>query len=168
MFCTNCGKEIQPNQAFCSNCGNAINNTAQQPQATINQQSYSAPNPQYTQPVNNQYNPQYNAPYAPQPNFQNNNLQLIQYADKAKNIKTLGIVATVLMFGIGFILSVVIWIMSSGLNEPFVNPENPADMEVLRKAKKDLSLGKKLSFAPIIALAFCFLFGVFLGMAGLA
>ena len=72
------------------------------------------------------------------------------------------------MFGIGFILSIVIWIMSSGLNEPVVNPQNPADMEVLQKAKKDLNLGKKLAFVPFIALALSFLFGVFLGAAGLA
>ena len=86
------------------------------------------------------------------------------FAEKANTIKVLGIIATVLCFGIGFIFSIIIMIKASGLNAPSVIPENPFDAAQLEKAKKDLSLGKKLAAIPFIALGICFIIGFFGGV----
>lgn len=175
MNCQNCGQPIQDGAAFCPNCGATANNfSQQQPNFTQNAQQYP---PQYQQPYQPPYQPPMGNPYNPQPQqyglpFQQpvplgNYLAVLNFAEKAKTVKVLGIVATVLMFGIGFIFSIVIWIMSSSLSEPMADPSNISEFAILQKAKKDLALGKKLAWAPPIAFVVCFIFGMFFEMLGI-
>ncbi len=170
MNCQNCGQPMQDGAVFCPNCGATANNFTQPNNFAQNQQPYQQSYQQpYQQPMGNPYNPQpqqYGVPYQQQA-FSNNFLAVSNFAEKAKTIKVLGILATVLMFGIGFIFSIVIWIMSASLTEPMADPSNMSEFALLQKAKKDFSLGKKLALAPPIALGVCFIFGMFIGMLGI-
>lgn len=151
MFCTNCGKEIPDNANFCDGCGAQIGTTQAQPQQTPYSQPQQAtyiqqPAPQ--QPV-----------FQQQPYYPTSNIIIQDFANKANTIKTLGIVATVLCFGIGFIFSIILLVKASGLSEPNVIPANQFEADMLEKAKKNIQTGKKLSAIPFIAIGLCFIIG---------
>ena len=106
MFCPYCGNNIEDNLTNCPVCGSPTVIQAQQPQQ-----------PQPQQPMPNQviYQQPYANPY--QPNPYNNGMQgfmggnqgaILDYTDEATSIRNLGIVAAVLMLGIGFILSIIV------------------------------------------------------------
>ena len=168
MFCTQCGKSIPDNAKFCDGCGAQIGATAQPQQTTYTQQPQQ---PTYIQqPQQAAYiqqpvqKPVYQQPVYQQPTCSPSSLLIKDFAEKANSIKVLGIIATVLCFGIGFIFSIIIMVKSSGLTAPAVIPENPYDAAQLEKAKKDFNLGKKLAAIPFIALGLCFIIGFFGGV----
>jgi hypothetical protein len=122
MICTRCGTYIEDGETVCYKCGfifeeNVQQNNYNQPQP-YNQQGYNQQS--YGQPAYNQphggYNQQYD-PYAqPQGGYGYNSpdkMELANFAKAAKDMLTSGILATVLMFGIGFAFSILIWIKKS-------------------------------------------------------
>lgn len=168
MFCTNCGKEIPDNANFCDGCGAQIGATQAQPQQTPYSQPQQAtyiqqPAPQPQQRIYVQQAAPQPAPQQPvfqqQPYYPTSNIIIQDFANKANTIKTLGIVATVLCLGIGFIFSIILLVKASGLSEPNVIPANQFEADMLEKAKKNIQTGKKLSAIPFIAIGLCFIIG---------
>jgi len=85
-----------------------------------------------------------------------------RFAEQAKPIKVLGIFAAVLMFGIGFIFSIIIWIKSSGIIAPEVTTTNPDEIAELEEAKRNLNLGRRLAGFPIAAIGISIFLGILL------
>ncbi len=86
------------------------------------------------------------------------------FYDEARTLRNLGIVAAVLMFGIGIIFSIIIWIKSSSIQEPKVTTTNPAELAVLETAKKYYNSARNLSSLPIVGMALGFILGGLIGM----
>lgn len=135
MFCSKCGKEIMDEAVICPNCGCATNN-------------YQATNT--AQNTTSIYSEDY-------PIIKN-------FADVAKNIKTLGIIAAVLMLGIGLIFSSIIWITTSKVKIPEITTTNPNEIAEFESAKRNYNLGKALAILPVAAICLCFSIGIFIGM----
>lgn len=135
MFCSKCGKEIMDEAIVCPNCGCATNNyNVQQP----------------VQPTNNTYSKDY--------------LAIKQFYEHATTLRNLGIVAAVLMFGIGIIFSIIIWIKSSSIKVPEIQPTNPAELAELETAKARLKTATNLASLPIAGIALGFIIGGMIGM----
>ena len=164
MFCTNCGKEIPDNANFCDGCGAQIGATQAQPQQTPYSQPQQAtyiqqPAPQPQQRIYVQQPAPQQPVFPQQPYYPTSNIIIQDFANKANTIKTLGIVATVLCLGIGFIFSIILLVKASGLSEPNVIPANQFEADMLEKAKKNIQTGKKLSAIPFIAIGLSFIIG---------
>ena len=86
-----------------------------------------------------------------------------EFAKKARSLKTLGIFAAILMFGIGIFLSIGIWVSKAKI--PAVTPSNAVEEQMLAKAIKDYNLAKKLAILPVIALVLSFVIGFISGLA---
>ena len=87
-----------------------------------------------------------------------------EFAEKATAIRNLGIIAAILMFGIGIIFSIIIWIKApkqSGL--PEVTTTNPVELAEFEAAKRKLSLGTTLSTLPLLGIALSVFIGVVAG-----
>ena len=143
-YCPRCNAAMPDEAIFCSACGADSNNF------------YSA----YGNPYAG------STPYGAAPGFSANSMAIQEFSKKASTIQTLGILAAVFMGGIGFIFSIVIWIMMSGAKEPFVPTATPQEQAMLESARKKLNLGKILSFVPPACLALCFVFGFVIGFLG--
>lgn len=167
MFCNQCGNNIADGLANCPVCGApAVSQAAvQEPVNPVNGQNY---NQSYNQPYGQQYNQPYGQPYSPygMPGFAGNSSLINDFLSQAKTLRTYGIVATVLMFGIGFIFSIVILVKAGKLKEPTLYNPTPAETEELEKAKKVLKTAKILAFVPFIALALSFVYGFVMGLTG--
>ena len=126
MFCSKCGKEIMDEAVICPNCGCATNN-------------YNAPQ----QPINttNTYSDDY--------------LTIKQFAEQARVLRNLGIAAAVLMFGIGIIFSIIIWVKQSKNKIPEITTTNPAEIAEFETAKRRYKLANSLSGLPLIAIGLC-------------
>ena len=166
MFCTNCGKEIPDNANFCHGCGAQVG--AAQPQAQPQQTPYAQPQqatyiqqpaPQPQQRIYVQQPAPQQPVFQQQPYYPTSNIIIQDFANKANTIKTLGIIATVLCLGIGFIFSIILLVKASGLSEPAVIPANQFEADMLEKAKKNIQTGKKLSAIPFIAIGLSFIIG---------
>ena len=175
MNCPYCQSVLPENATQCLFCGNAVNTQSPPQQPQYQQPQYQQPQyqqPQYQQAPPQQYAGQpYGNPYNAQPPYGGmyqapsmSSIEINQFADKAKTLKILGIVATVLMFGIGIFFSIGIW--AKKLQIPQAIPSNPIEQQTLDKAIKDYELAKKLSFVPVIALGICFIVGFISGLAG--
>lgn len=157
-YCPNCNNPVPDGSNFCPTCGaqaSGNNNYA-------NGNPYGAGNP-YA--AGNPYNT--DSPYGADP-FGNvgpgpsyNYMAVQKFSKKATTIRNLGIAAAILLFGIGFIFSIIIWVMSSGLQEPFVTNPTPFERAELESARKKLKLGKILAFLPVVAFVISFLVGFF-------
>lgn len=190
MNCPNCQNALEENASFCSNCGfnlatqpdiaqaQAVQDSNPQynsPQYTQPQQpQYSQPQqPQYSQPQQPQYTqPQYTQPQYGQPQYGQPqyggfpgmvNPEINEFAKKANTLKVFGILAAVLMFGIGIVFSIIIWVTK--LPDPVSAPSNPGEAQLLEKARKDRDLGKKLAVLPLIGLVLSFAIGFIGGIA---
>ncbi len=153
MNCPFCQNVIPDNSAQCPACGKLLYTQApQQPQ-----------NP-YMNAQGQAYNPYANGAAQPYNGYNPASGIINEFAKKAKSLKTSGIIATVLMFGIGIFFSISIWV--SRLQIPQVTPSNQIEAQMLEKAIKDYNLAKKLSFVPVIALVLCFIIGFIGGLAG--
>lgn len=84
------------------------------------------------------------------------------YAEKAKQIKVLGIIGAVLMFGIGIIFAIIVLCQTAKIKEPAVSTTNPQETAELEKAKRDMLLGQKLSALPM------FVFAILIDIVGVA
>ena len=131
MFCSKCGKEIMDEAVVCPNCGCATNNYSEQ------QQSINT--------TTNSYSDDY--------------LVIKQFYEKATTLRNLGIAAAVLMFGIGIIFSIIIWIKSSSIQVPEIQPTNPVELAELETAKKRLKTATNLAPLPIVGIALGFMIG---------
>lgn len=158
MYCPYCGSVLPENSAQCLFCGKEINSQPQQPQYQ------QAPPQQFAgQPYGNPctqppYGEMNQAPAMP-------SFEISNFANKAKSMKTQGIIAAVLMFGIGIFFSIGIWV--SKVQIPQIIPSNPMEQQMLDKAIHDYNLAKKLSFLPLIGIALSFIFGFIGGLAGI-
>ncbi len=172
MFCPNCGNNIEDNLMNCPVCGSPTALQEQQPVQNQDNQTV------YQQPVQNQYN-QYGQPnqpimqqpyqyqqnqFAGMPGFSGNYPVVSEFADQAKTLRTYGIVAAILMFGIGFIFSIVIFVKSRKLKVPELFNPTPEEIELLEKGKKRLKTAKILAILPIIGWALSFIVGFINGL----
>ncbi len=157
MNCPNCQHINEDNASFCSVCGSSLTAQPQFTKPQFTQPQFTKP--QFTQPQFTQ--PQYGQPQYGYPGMVNPEIE--EFAKKAKTIKILGILAAVLMFGIGIIFSIVIWITKAPV--PFASPGNPVEAQLIQQAIKDRELGKKLAGLPLIGLAIAFAVG-FVGFVG--
>ena len=155
MFCPYCGNNIEDNLTNCPVCGSPTVIQAQQPQQT-----------QPQQPMPNQviYQQPYANPY--QPNPYNNGMQgfmggnqgaILDYTDEATSIRNLGIVAAVLMLGIGFILSIIVFVKASRLKEPQLFNPTPDELAQLEAGKKKLKVARILAILPFVACGLSFI-----------
>ena len=71
---------------------------------------------------------------------------------QAKTIRNLGIVAAILMFGIGFIFSIIIAVKAPSIQPPNVTTVDQKELAFLEDAKRKLKLGKMLACLPFIAI----------------
>lgn len=128
MFCSKCGKEIMDEAVICPNCGCATNN-------------YNAPQ----QPINTATN-----------TYSDDYLTIKQFSEQARILRNLGIFAAVLMFGIGIIFSIIVWVKQSKNKIPEITTTNPAEIAEFETAKRRYILATKLSSLPILAISLCF------------
>jgi uncharacterized membrane protein YvbJ len=154
MFCTKCGKNIDDNLMYCPACGSPTSLQAQQPV----QNQYNQPIIQ--QPYQNQQNQ-----YAGMPGFAGNYPAVSDFADQAKSLRNLGIAAAILMFGIGFIFSIIIFVKSKKLKVPELFNPTPDEMKILEDGKKKLKTAKILAILPFIAFGISFIYGFINGFA---
>ena len=145
-YCVKCGQQMSDETIFCPACGCA----AGDPNPYANGNAYAPGNPY--------------GPGVPFPG--NDSFAIREYSRHASTIRTLGIFAAVLMFGIGFIFSIIIWIKAITTKEPMVMAPSPYDLAELESARKKIKLGKALSVLPLIAFVLSFLFGIVLGLLG--
>ncbi len=130
MFCSKCGKEIMDEAVVCPNCGCATQNYTAQLHSNSTD---TAPAKEY--------------------------LVIKQFVEQAKTIQTLGIIAAVLMFGIGIIFSIIIWVKTNAITVPEATTD-ANEIAELETAKKRLKTGNSLSFLPVIALVLCITIGL--------
>lgn len=96
--------------------------------------------------------------------YSNDYVAISEFARKANTIKTLGILAAVLCFGIGIIFSIIIWIQASSIVVPSITTTNPKELAEFSLAKKRIELGKKLAGIPLIAIGLSFFIGFMIGL----
>ena len=130
MFCSKCGKEINDEALICPACGCA----------TMNFHTAQA-----AQPQQNVYSSNY--------------LPIHEFAVQAANIRNLGIAAAILMFGIGIIFSIIIFIKAPKIAVPEAANANPNELAELEDAKRKLNLGQRLAALPIIGIGLCLFVG---------
>lgn len=131
MFCSKCGKEIMDEAVICPSCGCPTNN-------------FSAQSP--AQPTVNIYSSDYPI--------------IKEFAEKAKTIKTLGILATIFMLGIGLIFSIIIWLSAKKIAIPEITTTNPNEIAEFESAKRKYALGCGLSFMPITGIGISIIIGM--------
>lgn len=160
MFCPYCGINIEDNLTTCPVCGSPTVMQSQQPQTP------PQPQPQAQQPMPNPviYQQHYANPYQPNPYYNGmqgfmggNQGAILDYTDEASSIRNLGIVAAVLMFGIGFILSIIVFVKASRLKEPQLFNPTPEEIAQLENAKKKLKLARILAILPFVACGLSFI-----------
>ena len=174
MFCPNCGNNIEDNLVNCPVCGSP---TALQPQQPVQNQNNQTVYQQ--QPVQNQYN-QYGQPnqpimqqpyqyqqnqYAGMPGFSPNYPAISEFVDQAKSLRNYGIAAAILMFGIGFIFSIVIFVKSRKLKVPELVYPTPDELAQLEDGKKKLKTAKILAILPIVGWVLSFIVGFINGLS---
>ena len=94
--------------------------------------------------------------YAPKANDCSDDYIVIkEFLSKANTIKTLGILAAVLCFGIGIIFSIIIWAQTSNIAIPEITTSNPKEIADFELAKRRIDLGKRLAGIPLIAIGLC-------------
>lgn len=125
---------------FCSTCGKEINSAA------IICPHCGCPTSNYQN--NNAY---------PQSSSSSDYLAISNFYSQAKTIRNLGIVAAILMFGIGFIFSIIIAVKAPSIQIPNVTTVDQKELALLEDAKRKLDLGKKLACLPVIAIGLCVL-----------
>ena len=116
---------------FCSKCGKEILDEA------VVCPSCGCPTSNYTQNTND---------------CSNDYIAIQEFARKAKNIRTLGILSAIFCFGIGIIFSIIIWVQSKTIVVPEINTTNPKELVEFENAKRHLKIGSTLSTMPIMAL----------------
>ena len=123
---------------FCSKCGKEINDAA------LICPACGCATSNYTQPTV-QHQVTASADYP----------AIKEFDSQASTIKTLGIFAAILMFGIGFIFSIIIKVKSSGIVIPQVTTTDPKEIAMLEEAKRKLDVGNRLAALPLIAIGIC-------------
>jgi len=142
MNCPTCNQPLLNNEVICPNCGSVT----------------TSANQSYAPPVQQQYNPGYNFNMSP------TYAAVKDFASKASSAQALGIVATVLMFGIGFIFSIIVWVKTSGLKNVSFSELPPEEDAMYQKALKQLKTAKILSFMPIVGIVLSILIGIVVGV----
>lgn len=82
-------------------------------------------------------------------------LKIHEFYQKAKCWRNLGIWATVLMFGIGFIFTIIACIVYRGLKVPVVTTTNVKELAELEEGKRFYKTGRILLCMPILAISIC-------------
>lgn len=173
-FCKSCGTQLLDDAAFCYSCGATIDQEElrkvkeQESKSTHIQPApqpvytQPAPQPVYAQPVNQvQYQPNYatrqpterekaKSRYEEMQEQQKDNehYAILEYYQKAKTAKILGIIAAILCAGIGFIISIVVFIMLDRMTAPTVKDADEEDMELFRLAKHHARTARTLARIP--------------------
>ena len=135
MFCSKCGKEILNEAVICPNCGCATNN--------------------------------YHTHISPQPQSISSSadyMAITQFYEHATTLRNLGIVAAILMFGIGIIFSIIIWVKAKSIQIPEVQTTNPQELAQLETAKHRYKTANTLASLPIFGIALGFMLGGMIGM----
>ncbi|MBQ7309533.1 MAG: zinc ribbon domain-containing protein [Clostridia bacterium] len=127
MFCSKCGKEIMDEAVVCPYCG-CVTTNYQSTQTT-------------PQSASGMYSDQYPA--------------LKAFAEEAKSVHTLGILAAIFCLGIGIIFSVMIWV-KQGLNPqtklPKLELTLPNEIAEFELAKKRWLRAGSLAVLPVVVL----------------
>lgn len=98
---------------------------------------------------------------APNPNHTEDYVTIHNFHERAKSIQTLGIVAAVLMFGIGIFFSIAIWVMAKNTTVPTITTTNPVERAEFEDAERKFKLGQSLAGLPLIAIGLCIAIGLF-------
>lgn len=149
MFCSKCGKEIADEAVICPHCGCGTvnyyatnNHTAQTQQAPVANNSST-----------------YSQDY----------IAIEEFSENVRSTYTLGIISLVLMFGIGLIFSIIVWVKAKSISIPNISTTNPNEIAMLESAKRKLKSALAFANAPLyvlmIVLAPAFLFAGLIGAA---
>ena len=136
MFCIKCGKEMSDDANFCPACGFAIGDNLKSKSSVNNE----------TKAHTDDYS------------------RIKDFSDAATAIKILGILSAALMFGIGIIFSIIIWVRSKKIVIPEITTTNPEEIVLFESAKRKYNLGKSLAGLPLIAIGISFFIGILAGV----
>lgn len=103
---------------------------------------------------------------APKASNSSDYLAISNFYSQAKTIRNLGIVAAILMFGIGIIFTIVIAVKARSIPIPEVSTNDQRELALLEDAKRKLALGRKLAALPMLALSLCMFIGMMVVMLG--
>lgn len=84
-----------------------------------------------------------------------------EFAEKANTMKVLGIFAAVLMFGVGILFSIIIWIMKSSLVIPEITTTNTNEIAEFEAAKRKLGTAQACAALPLIGLGLSIFIAMF-------
>lgn len=87
-----------------------------------------------------------------------------EFAEKANTMKVLGIFAAILMFGVGLIFSIIIWVMKSSLEIPEITTKNTNEIAEYEAAKRKLKTAELCAALPLIGLGLSIFIAMFLAM----
>ena len=124
MFCSKCGKEIMNEAVICPHCGCPTSNYL--PQQPVKQAVETC---------------------------SDDHLAIRRFAQETLTLRNLGIVAAILMFGIGIIFSIIIWVKNSRLTEPKITTTNPAEVMEFENAKRHRNTAYRLSMLPMLVIS---------------
>ena len=82
-------------------------------------------------------------------------LAISNFHSQAKTIRNLGIAAAILMFGIGIIFSIIIWVKSGSVIVPTITTNDQRELALFEDAKRKVDLGKRLAGLPLLAIGLC-------------
>lgn len=134
---------------YCSKCGKEINDEAMIcPECGCATKNYYAMSAPVEQANTSDY------------------IKIHAFHEKAKSLRNLGIVAAVLMFGIGIIFTIIMAFMSRGCVAPTVTTTNVKELAELEEGKRYLKTANILGVLPFFAIIICFLVGCIIGMTG--
>ena len=167
MLCNYCGNNIPEGSFVCPVCGAQLNQPVQNnPVGQNYNQQYQQPyNQQYNQPYGQPYNQAYN-PYSATPGVSQNTYLVNEFYRQAKSLRNYGIAAAILMFGIGFIFSIIIVVKGRKLQEPVLYNPTPVELADLESGRKALKTANILALLPAIALGLSFIVGFIQGLTG--
>ena len=177
MVCPKCCNTISDSSLFCPFCGEKVGETPKPKETNkhvvehIDYVPHVRNNPLPNAEKNMYYNQQQNLHEQPAQMYHGtpgyDTMQMYaEYNKKATDLRNFGIVAAILMLGIGFIFSIIVWVGKSSVKAPQIPPQNLLEQNLLEDAQKKLKTANFLAFTPIIASAVCFVLGILLGLTG--
>ena len=174
MVCPKCNNNISDNSLFCPFCGEKVGEYQKQQESGkqvvdhidyipyVQQNPFAHENPYREK--NPYYNQQQNLYQQPTQMYYGTPMydgmrEYSEYNKKATDLRTFGIIAAVLMFGIGIIFSIIIWVNKASLKEPMYPPQNMYEDNLFRDAQSKLRTANILAILPVVGFIIGFIIG---------